>query len=76
MLVPLGGLLLDSDVFPLTVAWCVVFLCADKIGPTMAVLRLDVQRNIEVSKQDLLSFSSPGLILLGVTDSPSWLLIR
>lgn len=36
------------------VACCV---CADKIGPTMAVLRLDVQRNIEVSKQDLLLLS-------------------
>ena len=72
MLVPRGGLLLNSDVFfsltvvlngDLAMAWCVVLLCADKIGPTMAVLRLDVQRNIEVSKQDLLSFSSPGLRL-------------
>jgi len=52
----------------LAMAWCVVLLCADKIGPTMAVLRLDVQRNIEVSKQDLLSFSSPGLRLLGVSN--------
>jgi len=76
--VPLGGLLLNSDVFffsltvvlngDLAMAWCVLLLCADKIGPTMAVLRLDVQRNIEVSKQDLLSFSSPGLRLLGVSN--------
>jgi hypothetical protein len=51
----------------LAMAWCVVLLCADKIGPTMAVLRLDVQRNIEVSKQDL-SFSSPGLRLIGVSN--------
>jgi len=32
----------------------------DKIGPTMAVLRLDVQRNIEVSKQGIVA--SPGLV--------------
>jgi hypothetical protein len=33
---------------------------ADKIGPTMAVLRLDVQRNIEVSNLNKAILLSPG----------------
>lgn len=32
----------------------------DKIGPTMAVLRLDVQRNIEVNKEPFISLSLSG----------------
>ena len=44
------------------------FCSADKIGPTMAVLRLDVQRNIEVSKQGILL--SPWLLRLTAISIP------
>lgn len=69
---PLGSFCFSLDVFLtvnrrlVAVHAGVLVVSADKIGPTMAVLRLDVQRNIEVSKQGLSCLQSGSLGLTAI----------